>query len=41
MGWLRGERDNQRGILIERATVGVGRNLVLGEFQRVHKDDPS
>ena len=40
MGWLRGERY-QREILIERATVGVGRNLVLGEFQRVHKDDPS
>ena len=33
--------DNERDNLIEGAIMGLGRNLVLGEFPGIHKDDPS
>ena len=32
--------SNQRDILIEKVTVGLGRNMVLGKSPRIHKDDP-
>ena len=37
MEWESNERVN----LIERVTMVLGRNLVLGKFPRIHKDDPS
>ena len=33
--------SNERGILIEGAIMGLGRNLVLGKFPEFNKDDPS
>ena len=30
-----------RCILIERAIMGLSRNLTLGKLQGIHKDDPS
>ena len=33
--------SNERVILIEGATMGLGRNLILGNFPGIHKDDPS
>ena len=38
----RTERENkERDVLIEGDIVGLGRNLVLGKFPGIHKDDPS
>lgn len=34
-------KSHEREILIEKATVGIGRNLVLVKFPRIHKDGPS
>ena len=33
--------SNERDILIEGAIMGLGRNLVLGKFSGIHKDEPS
>ena len=33
--------NKERDILIERAIMGLARNLVLEKFPRIHKDDPS
>ena len=34
------EREsNERDILIEGAIMGLGRNLVLGKFPGIHKDE--
>ena len=33
--------SNEREILIERATVGLGRKLALRKFPRIYKDNPS
>ena len=45
MGWLRwgkAERESKkRGILNERAIMWLVRNLALGKFTGIHKDDPS
>ena len=36
------DRDsNEKDILIEGAIMGLGRNLVLGKFSGIHKDDLS
>ena len=32
--------SNERDILIERATMGLGRILVLRNYPRIHKNDP-
>ena len=34
-------KDNERGILLEGAIIGRGRNMVLGQFPRMHKNDLS
>lgn len=34
-------KNNEREVLMERITAGLGRNLMLEKFSRVHKDDPS
>ena len=39
-GWTEG-KSNEREILREGAIIGLGRNLVLGKFSGIHKDDPS
>lgn len=37
----RTERENKgRDILIERAIMGLSRNLTLEQFPRIHRDDP-
>ena len=41
MEWESNEREILIEFLIERATMRLGRNLVLGKFPRIHKDDPS
>ena len=33
--------SNERDMWIEEAIMGLGRNLVLGKFPRIHKVDPS
>ena len=33
--------SNERDNLIDRAIMGLGRNLVLGKFPGIHMDDPS
>ena len=36
-----GQTDsNERSILVEGAIMGLERNLVLGKFPGIHKDDP-
>ena len=36
------ERESNEGnILIEGAIMELGKNLVLGKFPGIHKDDPS
>ena len=36
------ERENkERGILIEGAILGFGRNLISGNLPGIHKDNPS
>ena len=32
---------NKRDILIEKGIKGLLRNIALGKFPRIHKDDPS
>ena len=42
VSWGRYRRESkERDILIERAIMELGRNLVLGELPGIHKDDPS
>lgn len=33
--------NNEREMLIERVTIGLGKNLILGKFPRIHNDDHS
>ena len=33
--------SNEKEILVEKATMGLGSNLVVGKFPRIHKDDSS
>ena len=33
--------SNERKILIERVTTGIGRKLVLGKFSRIYNNDAS
>ena len=33
--------SKERDILIEGAIIGLVRNLALGEFPEIYKDDPS
>lgn len=40
LGRNRGE-NNRRGILLERAKMGLGRNLVLEKSPGIHRNDPS
>ena len=35
------EESKERDISIEEAIVGLARNLALGKFPGIHKDDPS
>ena len=37
-GW---SERTMKDILIEGAIIGLGRNIVLGKFLGIHKDDPS
>ena len=45
MGYLRWRKNRdeskERDNLIEGAIVGLARNLVLGKFSGLHKDNPS
>ena len=34
-------KSNERVNLIEKAIIMLGRNLALGKFPGIHKDDPS
>ena len=34
-------KSNDIGILIEEVIMGLGRNLGLGKYQAIHKDDPN
>ena len=38
-GWR--QRTMKDIILIEGAITSIGRNLVLGKFPEIHKEDPS
>ena len=40
-GGVMERESNERGILIERVTMVLERNLVLRKFPRIRKDDPS
>ena len=40
-GEMGGVREQWRDILVKGVTMGLGRNLGLGKFPRIHKDDPS
>ena len=33
--------SNEREILIERATMELGRNMMLGKSPRIHNNDPA
>ena len=39
-GGRTGPEKNERDILIDGFIIGLGRILVLGKFQGIHKDDP-
>lgn len=40
-GGMTETESKERGILIEGAIMGLGRNLALGKLQGIHKNDPS
>ena len=41
MGLRIESKSKERDILIEKATMGLARNLALEKFPEIHKDDPS